>query len=65
MAVFTEEVQILKESFMFTDSSNEATLVTWRVEDFLSLKEIMHSRRIYSKLFEAGGCELQIGQLAH
>ena len=34
---------------------------TWRVENFLSFKEIMETRKIFSKFFLAGGCELRIG----
>lgn len=35
---------------------------TWRVENFLSFKEIMETRKIFSKFFQAGGCELRIGR---
>ncbi|XP_039117979.1 uncharacterized protein LOC120253823 [Dioscorea cayenensis subsp. rotundata] len=34
---------------------------TWKVENFLSFKEIMETRKIFSKFFQAGGCELRIG----
>nr|CAB3447228.1 unnamed protein product [Digitaria exilis] len=34
---------------------------TWKVENFLSFKEIMETRKIFSKFFHAGGCELRIG----
>ncbi|KAG8060322.1 hypothetical protein GUJ93_ZPchr0002g26382 [Zizania palustris] len=33
----------------------------WKVENFLSFKEIMETRKIFSKYFQAGGCELRIG----
>jgi hypothetical protein len=36
---------------------------TWKVENFLSFKEIMESRKIFSKFFQAGGCELRIGKV--
>lgn len=36
-------------------------IFTWRVENFLSFKEIMETRKIFSKFFQAGGCELRIG----
>lgn len=35
---------------------------TWRVENFLAFKEIMETRKIFSKFFQAGGCELRIGE---
>ena len=35
---------------------------TWKVENFLSFKEIMETRKIFSKFFQAGGCELRIGK---
>lgn len=35
---------------------------TWRVENFLAFKEIMETRKIFSKFFQAGGCELRIGK---
>ncbi|XP_010906892.1 uncharacterized protein [Elaeis guineensis] len=34
---------------------------TWRVENFLSFKEIMETRKIFSKFFQAGSCEMRIG----
>ncbi|XP_047326360.1 uncharacterized protein LOC124930036 [Impatiens glandulifera] len=34
---------------------------TWKVENFLSFKDIMETRKIFSKFFQAGGCELRIG----
>lgn len=36
---------------------------TWKVENFLSFKEIMETRKIFSKFFQAGGCELRIGKI--
>ena len=33
----------------------------WRVENFGAFKEIMETRKIFSKYFTAGGCELRIG----
>ncbi|XP_010250219.1 PREDICTED: uncharacterized protein LOC104592509 isoform X2 [Nelumbo nucifera] len=75
--VFSAEVLILKETSImqdFTDqdmeSSNAGTQIdgagkigsfTWKVENFLSFKEIMETRKIFSKFFQAGGCELRIG----
>ncbi|CAK7345376.1 unnamed protein product [Dovyalis caffra] len=58
--VFTAEVHILKETFMTTESSDSACSVTWKMENFLSFKEIIQSRRIFSKFFEVGGCKLRI-----
>lgn len=34
---------------------------TWKVENFLSFRDIMETRKIFSKFFQAGGCELRIG----
>ncbi|KAF3779789.1 Ubiquitin carboxyl-terminal hydrolase 13 [Nymphaea thermarum] len=75
--VFSAEVLILKETSMmqeFPDQENEinsgGSLIdavkrraafTWKVENFLSFKEIMETRKIFSKFFQAGGCELRIG----
>lgn len=36
---------------------------TWKVENFSSFKEIMETRKIFSKFFHAGGCELRIGKI--
>lgn len=75
--VFSAEVLILKETSMMqectdheVDSSvskseagrtvNRGTF-TWKVENFLAFKEIMETRKIFSKFFQAGGCELRIG----
>ena len=35
---------------------------TWKVENFLAFKEIMETRKIFSKFFCAGGCDLRIGE---
>ncbi|KDP33572.1 hypothetical protein JCGZ_07143 [Jatropha curcas] len=75
--VFSAEVLILKETSImqdFIDQDIEATIsgahidkvgkrssFTWKVENFLSFKEIMETRKIFSKFFQAGGCELRIG----
>ncbi|KAF9625012.1 hypothetical protein IFM89_017061 [Coptis chinensis] len=75
--VFSAEVLILKETSVMQEfslqdmvPSNAGTqiegvgkrgLFTWKVENFLSFKEIMESRKIFSKFFQAGGCELRIG----
>lgn len=74
--VFSAEVLILKETSIIqdlTDQDAESTSdsrvgkverrssFTWKVENFLSFKEIMETRKIFSKFFQAGGCELRIG----
>ncbi|PIA38502.1 hypothetical protein AQUCO_02700003v1, partial [Aquilegia coerulea] len=75
--VFSAEVLILKETSTMQDfsssdmeSSNTGSQIegaekrgvfTWKVENFLSFKEIMETRKIFSKFFQAGGCELRIG----
>uniref|UniRef100_A0A5B6Z2T5 MATH domain-containing protein n=1 Tax=Davidia involucrata TaxID=16924 RepID=A0A5B6Z2T5_DAVIN len=75
--VFSAEVLILKETSImqdFTDQDTELSNAgsqtdrvgkrssfTWKVENFLSFKEIMETRKIFSKFFQAGGCELRIG----
>ncbi|KAF8407158.1 hypothetical protein HHK36_006284 [Tetracentron sinense] len=75
--VFSAEVLILKETSImldFTDQDTESSNAgfqidgvgkkgsfTWKVENFLSFKEIMETRKIFSKFFPAGGCELRIG----
>ncbi|KAH0465420.1 hypothetical protein IEQ34_005523 [Dendrobium chrysotoxum] len=43
------------------DAISKRGAFTWRVENFLSFKEIMETRKIFSKFFQAGGCELRIG----
>lgn len=76
--IFSAEVLILKETSIihdFTDQESESTsdcqtdkvekrTFTWKVENFLSFKEIMETRKIFSKFFEAGGCELRIGMFS-
>lgn len=44
------------------EASPKRPSFTWKVENFLSFKEIMESRKIFSKFFQAGGCELRIGK---
>ncbi|KAG2659786.1 hypothetical protein PVAP13_1KG380605 [Panicum virgatum] len=43
------------------EASPKRPSFTWKVENFLSFKEIMETRKIFSKFFQAGGCELRIG----
>ncbi|XVF89339.1 hypothetical protein PTKIN_Ptkin19aG0122400 [Pterospermum kingtungense] len=75
--VFSAEVLILKETSIMQDFSDQdieaantspqiervgkRSAFTWKVENFLSFKEIMETRKIFSKFFQAGGCELRIG----
>ncbi|RRT80257.1 hypothetical protein B296_00023607 [Ensete ventricosum] len=42
------------------DAISKRGSFTWRVENFFSFKEIMETRKIFSKFFQAGGCELRI-----
>jgi hypothetical protein len=42
-------------------SFHQGTFI-WKVENFLAFKEIMETRKIFSKFFQAGGCELRIGK---
>lgn len=74
---FSAEVLILKETSVIqdlTDQDSESgntlplsekvgrrSSFTWKVENFMSFKEIMETRKIFSKFFQAGGCELRIG----
>ncbi|KAL0311759.1 UNVERIFIED_CONTAM: hypothetical protein Sradi_5575200 [Sesamum radiatum] len=44
-----------------SDGIGKRSSFTWKVENFLSFKEIMETRKIFSKFFQAGGCELRIG----
>lgn len=73
--VFSAEVLILKETSVMQDlidqDTESATQIdknvkrssfTWKVENFLSFKDIMETRKIFSKFFQAGGCELRIGK---
>lgn len=76
--VFSAEVLILKETSIMQEFSDQETELsnagsqidkvgkqssfTWKVENFLSFKEIMETRKIFSKFFQAGGCELRIGK---
>lgn len=72
--VFSVDLLILKETALLQDcieSNNSCFEIdqekklgtfTWKVENFLSFKEIMRTRRIFSKYFEVGGCELRIGK---
>jgi hypothetical protein len=67
MQDFTEHVSELNGSSSLVDSSGKRSSFTWKVENFLSFKEIMETRKIFSKFFQAGGCELRIGMcfIAH
>ncbi|KAH9300653.1 hypothetical protein KI387_012236, partial [Taxus chinensis] len=75
--VFSAEVLILKEistmqnlqdyELDYNASGSEAarntgmTTFMWKVENVSAFKEIMETKKIFSKFFQAGGCELRIG----
>ncbi|KAG9128959.1 hypothetical protein Leryth_014735 [Lithospermum erythrorhizon] len=75
--VFSAEVLILKETSVMQELTDQNSVTgdagsqlekvgkrssfTWKVENFLAFKEIMETRKIFSKFFQAGGCELRIG----
>ncbi|TKY74745.1 MATH domain and coiled-coil domain-containing protein [Spatholobus suberectus] len=61
MQDFTENDSELSSSGPPVDSYGKRSSFTWKVENFLSFKEIMETRKIFSKFFQAGGCELRIG----
>ncbi|KAL0026664.1 hypothetical protein WJX79_002501 [Trebouxia sp. C0005] len=44
-----------------TTSTGNKIRLHWRIENFVSFKDIMETRKIFSKFFEAGACELRIG----
>lgn len=78
VVVFSAEVLIMKETSImheFTDKESESSTTgvltdkinkmssfTWKVENFLSFKDIMETRKIFSRFFQAGGCELRLGE---
>jgi hypothetical protein len=33
----------------------------WKIDNFLAFKEILETRKIFSKFFTVGGCDLRIG----
>ncbi|KAL2243487.1 UNVERIFIED_CONTAM: AP-1 complex subunit gamma-2, partial [Sesamum indicum] len=47
-----------------SDGIGKRSSFTWKVENFLSFKEIMETRKIFSKFFQAGGCELRIARFS-
>ncbi|KAK3437118.1 hypothetical protein EUGRSUZ_C01723 [Eucalyptus grandis] len=75
--VFSAEVLILKETSIMQDfaalendltgngssaeNAGKRSSFTWKVENFMYFKDIMETRKIFSKFFQAGGCELRIG----
>ncbi|XP_061340973.1 uncharacterized protein LOC133287392 [Gastrolobium bilobum] len=61
MQDFTDHDSELSSSGSLIDSYGKRSSFTWKVENFLSFKEIMETRKIFSKFFQAGGCELRIG----
>lgn len=76
--VFSAEVLILKETSIMQDftalendlagngsameNAGKRSSFTWKVENFMYFKDIMETRKIFSKFFQAGGCELRIGR---
>lgn len=78
VVVFSAEVLILKETSimheimdkegefgntaLLADKLGKMSSFTWKVENFLSFKDIMETRKIFSRYFQAGGCELRLGE---
>ncbi|OMO57699.1 TRAF-like protein [Corchorus olitorius] len=74
LVVYPREVLILKETFRMQDiqeSTNNLAykegdkkrwLITWKLENFFSLKKILATRKIYSKYFQVDQLELRIGK---
>ena len=72
--IFSIDLLILKETSLLedcTESTNACFDIdqdkklgsfTWKVENFLSCKEIIQNQKVFSKFFEVGGCELRIGE---
>ncbi|KAJ4765159.1 TRAF-like family protein [Rhynchospora pubera] len=59
---FCAEVMVLKEMHEVIDIAPRGLrCFTWKVENFLVFKDIMETRKIFSKFFDAVGCELRIG----
>ncbi|XP_010431620.1 PREDICTED: uncharacterized protein LOC104715953 [Camelina sativa] len=58
--VFSAEVLLLKDANSVSLNEKKISF-TWKVENFLAFKEIMETRKIFSKFFKAGGCDLRIG----
>lgn len=59
---FCAEVMVLKEAHELMDITPRGLMCfTWKVENFLAFKDIMETRKIFSKFFDVGGCELRIG----
>ncbi|KAL6633987.1 hypothetical protein ACP70R_026658 [Stipagrostis hirtigluma subsp. patula] len=56
-----EDSEICSSSSGCLEALPKRPSFTWKVENFLSFKEIMETRKIFSKFFQAGGCELRIG----
>jgi hypothetical protein len=59
---FCAEVMVLKETHELMNITPRGLVCfTWKVENFLAFKDIMETRKIFSKFFAVGGCELRIG----
>ncbi|KAK9079979.1 hypothetical protein SSX86_001654 [Deinandra increscens subsp. villosa] len=46
---------------VLTDNLGKMSSFIWKVENFMSFKDIMETRKIFSRYFQAGGCELRLG----
>ena len=49
------------ESALEKSATTPTAYLTWKVENFPSFKEIMETRKIFSRYFNAGKCELRLG----
>ncbi|XP_047329533.1 uncharacterized protein LOC124932866 isoform X2 [Impatiens glandulifera] len=56
-----QDLEMSSSSICPTDTVDVRSSFTWKVENFISFKDIMETRKIFSKFFQVGGCELRIG----
>ncbi|XP_076907715.1 uncharacterized protein LOC143564271 [Bidens hawaiensis] len=61
MHEFTDKESEFSTTGVLTDKINKMSSFTWKVENFLSFNDIMETRKIFSRFFQAGGCELRLG----
>lgn len=70
------DVSVLKETFVEANSSTmgflglemgldeKKEIFMWKMENFLSFKEISDTQKVVSRIFLVGGCKLQMGEYA-
>ena len=57
----THDAILKEDGSALDDDEVTTTWFTWRIENFLAFKDVVETRKIFSKFFSAGPCDVRVG----